>query len=776
MKQTKNAIFMLINSYKSLLKNAFIWGGVSLLIVNPTFAENIIIDKDNPLSSDVKDALISSSGSDNSITLTSYDGLNVSTTSQFYGVKLLNLGLDLNKNKFVIQAKDKDDQWFAGKNNFIGFYTKGSSYASPDVSATNNSLIISSGKYEFNESKKGITGVYVQNGINLINNSVELNNVNLTGYLIGCEGKKLLGEVTGNTLIINSGHYTQVDKSIADTGIYGVSIGFKANLEANSQLSSNTLTINDGTFDVYDISAIKFNQKYAPQKIENNVLTINEGVFKAGTHIYSIMGTLGENANNNGVIINGGDFKGATIYAIKDAPQENSHNFIIINANDSLDLSKVSLYGATNNSASTLYINNAHNLQINTIHNFNKLVLKDIVWQTNTPAISTADAGFKEIEIDRNSGFVLLGQQKIANGDRMTLVQTPYPPGVDPFENLNLGTGDTKTVYTQANVASDLSGKILKNGNKLDFEITDVKLAEQTQLINENRAVTAAFLNASSDMALNALNMPQTLHGITTFISTEGYASSYDVNNDLKVNGFHQAIGFHGRTELNQQDDLRLAFYFEQGNGNYRTFNHQHNEFFRGDGEVEYLGGALAARYTLKNGFYFDGSLRLGKLETQMDNAVRSSQGKLLGYETRSDYFGAHLGLGKNLLKTDQYELDLYSRFYFTKINDDKLSLGGDDFYFDDVTSQRFKIGSQVRSPFGFYADIAYEYEFDGDANMTVADFSAPCESLQGGTFLGSLGFNHNFTNTPLWIDLKLSGFSGEHNGVGGKILLSYEI
>lgn len=754
-------------------------GGASLLIVNPTFAEDKIIDKDHLFPPEVKDVLISSSGSNNSIKLDSYDGLKVYRTNPFYGVKVDRQ--DLNKNEFVIKAKDTDDQWFTGNNNLIGFYT-GISYiqGAPDhpyLSATNNSLILSFGKYTFNKYN-GITGVSVFKGKNLQNNYVELNNVDLTGKLIGCNGTNIIGEVTDNELIINSGHYTQVDKYIADTGIYGVSIGFKANLEADSQVSYNTLTINDGTFDVKDISAIKLNTTTKPQKIENNVLTINGGVFKAGTHIYGIMGKLGEKAEKNGVIINGGVFKGATIYAVGDAPQENSLNFIEINANDSLDLSKVIFRGTSVlKPASTLYINNAHNLHIKSIQYFNKLVLKDIVWQTNTPAISTADADFKEIEIDRDSGFVLLGQQKIANGDRMTLVQTPYPPGKDPFENLNLGTGDTETVYTQANVARDLSGKILKNGNKLDFEITDVKLAEQTQLINENRAVTAAFLNASSDMALNALNMPQTLHGITTFISTEGYASSYDVNNDLKVNGFHQAIGFHGRTELNQQDDLRLAFYFEQGNGNYRTFNHQHNEFFRGDGEVEYLGGALAARYTLKNGFYFDGSLRLGKLETQMDNAVRSSQGKLLGYETRSDYFGAHLGLGKNLLKTDQYELDLYSRFYFTKINDDKLSLGGDDFYFDDVTSQRFKIGSQIRSPmFGFYADIAYEYEFDGDANMTVADFSAPCESLQGGTFLGSLGFNHNFANTPLWLDLKLSGFSGEHNGIGGKILLSYEI
>ncbi|MDO5352255.1 MAG: hypothetical protein Q4E81_05455, partial [Succinatimonas sp.] len=39
MKQTKNAIYMLIHSYSSLLTKAFIWGGASLLIINPAFAD-----------------------------------------------------------------------------------------------------------------------------------------------------------------------------------------------------------------------------------------------------------------------------------------------------------------------------------------------------------------------------------------------------------------------------------------------------------------------------------------------------------------------------------------------------------------------------------------------------------------------------------------------------------------------------------------------------------------------------------------------------------------
>ena len=41
MRQTKNAIYMLIHSYSSLLKNVIMWGGVSLLIINPVFAEDI---------------------------------------------------------------------------------------------------------------------------------------------------------------------------------------------------------------------------------------------------------------------------------------------------------------------------------------------------------------------------------------------------------------------------------------------------------------------------------------------------------------------------------------------------------------------------------------------------------------------------------------------------------------------------------------------------------------------------------------------------------------
>lgn len=733
---------------------------VILSFISPVNAEKILIDKDHPLTI-TGNSIIATNGENNSIELISYDGLIVS--SNLYGINVSQQNII--NNTFYIKAKDENDDWFGGTK-LTGFYTSGDDY-----SAINNIFTLTSGKYEFNKYN-GITGINIFNGQSLNQNTVEINDVQLKGYLIGCEGSSLTNAI-GNELIINSGVYSTVSYLTANKGIYGVYLSLKQ--DATSQAISNKVTINNGSFDISEISVLNLDTESKIQKIENNILTINNGQFNhEGTSIYSIKGNVDVNAKHNGVIINGGIFNTTTtVYAIGYVSGENSDNFIAVNAKNNLDLSQVNLYGATNKYASTLYINGANNLQIRQIQKFNKLILKDIAWQTYNPAIDvTYEAYFKEIAIDESSGFTLAPNQKITKGDSMTLIHAPLFSS-----SLNINSGNTDTVYTQANVAYDIEGKIVQNGENIDFVVTGLNLSEQTHLINENRAVTVAFLNAGSDMALNALNIPKNTNSLTTFISTEGYASSYDVNNNLKINGFHQAIGFHGLTELNNTNELRLAVYFEHGEGNYRTFNQQNNEFFRGDGEVEYLGGTIAGRYTFKNNFYFDASLRLGKLETKMDNAVRSSQGNFLGYETRSDYFGAHLGLGKTFIKTNKYELDLYSRLYFTKVKDDEFNLGGDNFYFDNVTSQRLKLGTQIRSPeFGLYADIAYEYEFDGKANMQVAEFSAPRESLKGGTFSSSLGLNYNFTSTPLWIDLKLSGFSGEHNGIGGKFLIAYEI
>ena len=112
------------------------------------------------------------------------------------------------------------------------------------------------------------------------------------------------------------------------------------------------------------------------------------------------------------------------------------------------------------------------------------------------------------------------------------------------------------------------------------------------------------------------------------------------MNSDIKINGWSVIAGVGNADEFADGDKFSWGVFYENGSGNYRTYNEFNNEFFRGDG--------VAARYTNKNGVYTEGSLRAGMLKSDMDNALRDGAGNYYGYESESAYYGAHIGIGKS--------------------------------------------------------------------------------------------------------------------------------
>ena len=726
----------------------------------PTFGgQNIVVDQEHPFTGSGNGNYTFVSGedrSDNVITITSYESLAVQ--NRLYGVRP-NEGDALN-NRMVINSQT---QWFEGSAIVGTYVTKGS--------AVNNRVVLNSGIYSFTYDN-GITGAKVSQGKSANGNVVEINEQTIIagGSVRGAEVNNLTGIVSKNGILINGGYFSETEPLTANASIYGAFID-----RSTASVVENFVEINGGTLDTKEIAAVNIHSG-SPTEIKNNVVFINGGTFTSGS-IYGVKGVGSKSTSGNGVIINGGQFEGTVnIYASDGAYSTNHDDFIEVNANDQMNLSNVRLYGSIYSPDNTLRINNANNLRIRSINRFDKLELGAIVWQTESPAVSIAtDAQFKSISINSQNGFILEENQKISVGDSMTLVRSEVGYGF--FSDLELTEEASDTVYTQANVARKISGNIIvtNEGNDIDYVVKNVELAEQTILLGENRAVTVAFLNEGSDAALKALEVPDELRGFALFAVAEGAASEYNVNDTLKINGWHFAAGLHGTADIADSGRLRAALYFENGTGNYRTFNSFNEEFFRGDGEVSYTGAGLAARYMWNNGWYAEGAIRVGSLKTEMSQAVRNARGNLLGYDSESFYWGGHLGLGR-VLENESMKLDLYTRLYLTEVNGDSFNLGGDAFEFGDVSSKRFRIGSRIESiGWGLYFGAAYEREFDGEASMTAAGLNAPAESLKGNSFMGELGWKHRMTTIPFSVDLKAMGWTGERAGISGQMYLTYE-
>ena len=381
------------------------------------------------------------------------------------------------------------------------------------------------------------------------------------------------------------------------------------------------------------------------------------------------------------------------------------------------------------------------------VKNFNGINFDNINWQNGGTVLTItegADNDLANTEINLNS---IAGGSKIAIGDTMTLIKSN--------KSVNLGIKKDNIKVKDnffAGVATEGTGTAtVKDDSSIDFKVDTLKANSQIDLVAENRAVAAAFVNQGTDLISDSLDTisRDDNYGVKTFAAVHGNRSKYDVNSDIKINGWSVIAGVGNADKFDNGSEFSWGVFYENGSGNYRTFNEFNNEFFRGDGSLVYNGGGIAARYTNKNGVYTEGSLRAGMLKSDMDNALRDGAG------------------------------NFYGKFFHTYTESDSFKVANDEFEFDSINSDRLRIGARITSnkenKFSTYYGLAYEYEFNGDADMTAQGLKAPTQSLQGSSVMAEVGFNYQPTPTSPWsFDLNMRGYAGERQGGSFNVQATY--
>ena len=390
-----------------------------------------------------------------------------------------------------------------------------------------------------------------------------------------------------------------------------------------------------------------------------------------------------------------------------------------------------------------------------------------------TLTIETVGEGLDNTKIDIIS---FSGGENFEVGKTVDLLKVEDKDSWDKsFTNLNEQT------TTNAGVAQVITSDIAKDdaNQTITATIKGVELADQTMLVAESRAVAAAFVNQGTDLIADSLDVLSRdgKYGVKTFAAVQGNRSKYDVNSDLKINGWSTIVGVGAENEHNG-GDFSWGVFYENGSGNYRTFNSFNNEFFRGDGSLVYNGGGIAARYENAHGVYTEGSLRAGMLKSDMDNALSDGENKY-GYSSESEYYGAHIGIGQIIPLSESSDLDVYGKFFHTYTEGDSFKVDTDEFEFDSINSDRLRVGARLttnkENKFSTYYGLAYEYEFNGDAEMRAAGMNAPTQSLQGSSYMAEVGFNYQPTPESPWsFDLNMRGYAGEREGATFNVQATY--
>lgn len=678
------------------------------------------------------------------------------------------------------------------------------------------------GAYAYDDSN------FLNSACRTINNSVEISGISsVTGSIYGADnysrnsgGKAVDGEVRNNYVNIDG------DISVKDGAIYGgsgYSYAYRWSGDAQAGdvgVGNNAVSINgDVTIeaDIYGGYAksqgggdndrkptSSSNHPYgnAGDAIaEENQIAISGGsvtgtiyggyaestAYREGQENYEKIGKV--EANGNRIIISGGSATG-TIYGgyaestayrqgqedhEKIGPVEANGN--VITLQNTANLSGADLYGSnlenTDTEGNNLVIDGWIG-KVNSLNNFDSIDFKNLTWKNQGTVLEIGDEDGSSLAGTNIHLFSMAGGQDIHAGESMYIIRSS---GTLDTEQDKINVEQSFT----AGVAIDGTGEVSRDNNgNIRFEVIGTSVNDQINLIAENRAVAAAFVNQGTDLisdGMDALNRDST-YGLRTFAAVHGNRSQYDVNSELKINGWSTIVGVGSERKLGSGDFLWGIFY-ENGSGNYRTYNTFNNEFFRGDGSLLYNGGGIAARFEKDNGIYAEGSLRAGTLKSEMTNALRDGAGNSYGYESESTYYGAHIGAGKIFSVNETTDLDVYGKFFHTYTEGDRFAVAGDVFEFDGVTSNRLRIGSRVTTNkedrMNLYYGLAYEYEFSGDAHMRAQGMSVPEQSLKGSSYMAEVGMNYKPGKTSPWgFDLNIRGYAGQREGISCSVLTSY--
>ena len=459
------------------------------------------------------------------------------------------------------------------------------------------------------------------------------------------------------------------------------------------------------------------------------------------------------NAKDNKVIISGGMVTGKVYGGSSNLYNgEVTGNSITLSA--TADVSQANLYGGYSR------YNDA------TVEN-NKLIING--WSGTVGSLHNFNGAEGGIEVKALAGGLDLAADK----------KTAFIFAENGINNCN-NDKLIKAENIQAGVALTVSGEIgiSEDDKNIYIKPTSVRASDQTAITTESRAAAAAFVNQGAEAVSDSINSLQGAEaGISTFATVSGNNSKYDTGSYVDINGWNGIVGVAKTKDLNAGKFSYGAF-FENGGGNYNTYNNFNGTSFRGDGNVVYNGGGLLMRYEQEDGVYTEASLRAGTAKNEVSNALEFADNRY-GFKTENAYYGAHIGIGKIIKLDNGKAWDIYGKYFHTHHEGDSVKIANDVFDFDSVDSDKLRIGARFSEQQGekltSYYGLAWEYEFSGDAGGTANHYAMYTPSLEGSTVIGEVGFRYTPGKaSPWYFDANVRGYAGMQEGISGSVQAVY--
>ena len=436
--------------------------------------------------------------------------------------------------------------------------------------------------------------------------------------------------------------------------------------------------------------------------------------------------------------------------------------------------------------------------EVSSIKGFDRIELNAVPWEANGTVLrvdmtpyETWDGTVTDETLDLSGttftfvdgGFVFERGADAHLGESMTLIEA----GNHTDLTLNpLYDGEGQAIALTTGITTEVEGRIVnaEDGKSIVLELEDAPVANrQLALVTNHRNMAVTFLGQAAEIVGDTLTEPPKDYrlGPKTFAVMNGADVKYESSGKLTVRGMNFLAGA-GTSVDTGSGIARVNFFAETGRGEFDDSMRLSGLTRRLDGTMTYYGVGTSARHLLENGFYAEGSLRVGRYENDVDHGLVGADGLSHGYKTRSLYAAAHAGLGRIFPVTADLKLEVFGKYFFTYLPSDtarvKDSDGTTTLRFESVDNHRVRTGARLYAPAGDwqgYLGAAFEYDFTetlrNEANGVEIRGG---ESIRGATGIGEAGLRHAKAGSPWLFDVRLRGYCGKREGASLKLQAEY--
>lgn len=384
----------------------------------------------------------------------------------------------------------------------------------------------------------------------------------------------------------------------------------------------------------------------------------------------------------------------------------------------------------------------------------------------------------------------------IATTDDKNLVASlkgPKAPAPNPANN-NDNTGNSTNTGNNTNNGNNNNNNV-NNANQPNLTGKDDGKGNIYQddygAVTINRAKANAYFQSNA-AALNALNygadqiatiddyvLPMDVKKINepvegvVFMQGSGFKQEVETGSHIKNNGYH-LMGGGGIRYHQDHGNLLATVFIEHGDGDYDTYHQK----IHGEGDFSYTGGGLYAKQTWDDGWFLDGSGRAGRVKRDFNSSSMENG----GFDDKSsNYYGFHIGGGKELEISTDNKLTLNGRLLWTEIDDFSVKTKADEHLgFDSARSVRTHLGArvdhQVTPEAKLYAGAAWEQELDGEISGKLDSYHVDKPDFSGASAVFEVGGKYEqIPGMQGWVaNAGLKGVAGKRDEFSGKVGLGY--